>query len=301
MNTAGRGKITDALKDGRVLLCDGAWGTQLQAQGLRPGECPELWNSTHPDEVRNIAAAYAAAGADIVETNSFGGSRFKLAHGGLQDRAFQLNERATALSREGAGEGCWVAASLGPSGKMLVIEEVTEEELYEAYKEQALAFEQGGADAVCVETMSDVEEACIAVRAVKENTGLEVLCTFTFDKTVKGGYRTMMGASPGDALREAVAAGADVVGANCGSGMEGMLEVAALLRAANSAIPLMIQANAGLPQVVQGETVFPAAPEEMAAGAQALAKLGVGIIGGCCGTTPEHIRAMRAALQGISV
>lgn len=299
MEAAGRGKITDALKAGRVLLCDGAWGTQLQARGLRPGDCPELWNETQPDAVRDIAAAYAAAGADIVETNSFGGSRFKLAHGGLQDRAFQLNERAAALSREGVGKACWVAASLGPSGKMLVIEEVTGEELYEAYREQALAFAQGGADAVCVETMSDVEEACIAVRAVKENTRLEVLCTFTFDKTVKGEYRTMMGASPEDALREAVAAGADVVGANCGSGMEGMLQVAALMQAANAGVPLMIQANAGLPQVVNGETVFPATPQEMADGAAALAKLGVGIIGGCCGTTPQHIRAMRAALDAL--
>ncbi len=297
MSIASRETITHALKAGRVLLCDGAWGTQLQARGLRPGECPEAWNETHPDAVRAIAADYAAAGADIVETNSFGGNAFKLGHFGLAQHAFQLNRLAAALSREGAGERPWVAASLSSSGKMLVIEEVTQEQLYEAFKEQALAFEQGGANAVCVETMSDAEEAQIAVRAVKENTALEVLCTFTFDKTAKGEYRTMMGLTPEDALRAAASAGADVVGANCGSGMHGMLEVAALLRAANAGLPLMVQANAGLPQVVNGQTVFPADAREMAEGAVALARLGVGIIGGCCGTTPEHIRAMRAALD----
>ena len=291
-----RQRITEALKAGKVLVSDGAWGTFLQKKGLKPGECPELWCVDKPGEVLDVAKGYIEAGADMIETDSFGGSSFKLAHYGLADRAFEINEAAAAISREAAGDEKWVIASIGPTGEMLVTEDVTEEELYEAFKTQAMAFEKGGADAACIETMSDIGEAVQAIKAVKENTNLEVICTFTFEKTVKGEYRTMMGVDPIAAMTAGIEAGADIVGANCGNGIERMIEIVTLMRAVNKDIPILVHANAGLPVNIDGKDVFPETPEEMAEAAPRLAKAGANIIGGCCGTTPAHIREMKRAV-----
>ena len=292
-----RQKITEALKTGKVLVSDGAWGTFLHKKGLKPGECPELWCVDRPNDVLDVAKNYIDAGADMVETDSFGGSSFKLSHYGLADRAAEINEAAAKISRQAAGDDRWVIASIGPTGKMLVAEEVTEEELYEAFKTQAVAFEKGGADAACVETMSDIGEACQAVKAAKENTKLEVICTFTFEKTAKGDYRTMMGVDPVSAMNASIEAGADIVGANCGNGIERMVEIVNQMRAVNKKIPILIHANAGLPKNVNGEVVFPETPEDMANFAPRLAAAGANIIGGCCGTTPAHIKAMKEALN----
>ncbi len=288
------GKICDAVKSGRILVCDGAWGTTFMKMGMKAGECPEAWNLTRFEDVKAVAESYIEAGADMVETNSFGGSRFKLERYGLGDKVAEINEAAARASREAAGDGAFVLGSVGPTGKMLILEEVTKEELYEAFKEQSVALEKGGADAICVETMSDGEEAAIAVRAAKENTRCEVICTFTFDKTVQGDFRTMMGLTPRQAVDAAVAAGADIVGANCGRGMADMVEIVRLMRQAAPGMALMVQANAGLPVSVDGVIVYPETPEVMAGYVKALVEAGANIIGGCCGTTPEHIRAIRA-------
>jgi len=295
-----RQKITEAIKAGKTLISDGAWGTFLHKKGLQPGECPELWCVDKPDEVLDVAKSYIAAGADMVETDSFGGSSFKLEHFGLAERAAEINEAAARISRQAAGEDRWVIASIGPTGEMLVTEDVTEQELYDAFKTQAVAFEKGGADAACIETMSDIGEAVQAIKAVRENTGLEVICTFTFEKTVQGDYRTMMGVDPLSAVKAAVEAGADIVGANCGNGIERMIEIVSQIRSVYKDIAILVHANAGLPHTVDGKDVFPETPEDMAALTPKLAAAGANIIGGCCGTTPAHIQAMKGALQALN-
>jgi 5-methyltetrahydrofolate--homocysteine methyltransferase len=292
----GRIKITEALKSGKVLISDGAWGTFLQARGLKAGECPELWCLERSDEVFAVAKSYIDAGADMIETNSFGGSCYKLALYGLEEKTAEINEASARISRRAAGQERWVIASVGPTGKMTVVGDVTEKDLYEAFREQAAALARGGADAICVETMSALDEAAAAVRASRENTDLEVICTFTFQKTVKGEYRTMMGVSPADAARSSLEAGAHIIGTNCGNGIEGMIDIVKEMKAAAPDAPILVHSNAGLPRNVDGKDIFPDTPEKMASLAPALVKAGACIIGGCCGTTPEHIRAMKKAL-----
>ncbi|MCL2751767.1 MAG: homocysteine S-methyltransferase family protein [Firmicutes bacterium] len=292
-------KIAEVIKSGRILVSDGAWGTLLHTMGLKVGECPESWCLSRATDIRAVAKAYADAGADMVGTNSFGANRFKLAHYGLSGKAAEINEASARASRAGASPERWVLGSMGSTGKLLLYDDVTEEEIYDAYKEQAAALERGGADAVCIETMTDMQEAALAVKAAKENTGLEVICTFTFDRTARGAYRTMMGVSPARAAVEMLAAGADVVGANCGCGMEQMVEIVQQMRAAAPDAPILVHANAGLPETVDGIAVFPETPSDMAAMVPALIQAGANIIGGCCGTTPAHIRAVKEAVRGM--
>ena len=288
--------ILDKLKHGKILLSDGAWGTFLQEKGLKPGECPELWNITHRKEVLDIAESYLLAGSDIIETNSFGGSIFKLSQYGLEGRVSELNQAAAAISREAAGNDRHVAGSVGPSGKMLLMGDVTENELYDGFCQQVTALEKGGADIIIVETMSAIDEASLAVRAARENTKCTVIITMTFSGDNKGDFRTMMGVSPEEMVIAMKEAGAHIVGSNCGNGIEDMISITRAIRSTDNTIPIMIQANAGIPEYIDGKTVFRESPEMMASFIPELIKAGASIIGGCCGTTPEHIRAMGRAL-----
>lgn len=292
-------RISEEVAAGRILVSDGAWGTLLQARGLNPGDCPELWCVERPDDVRDIARRYFDAGADMVETNSFGGTRFKLEHFGLAGRVAEINERAAALSREAAGPDRHVIASVGPTGKMLLMGDVTEEELSEAFREQLSALEKGGADACCMETFAATDEAVLAVRAAKEHTALEVICTFTFERTLRGDFRTMMGVGPAEMARALLDAGADIVGTNCGNGMEAMASIVAEIREAAPSAPILVHANAGKPVNIGGVDVFPESPEQMAANAMKVVKAGASIVGGCCGTTPDHIRAIKTAVRNM--
>ncbi len=283
---------------GDVLISDGAMGTFLHAKGLQPGECPESWCISHPDVVKWIAEAYIAAGSDVVETNSFGGNSFKLAAYGMASQVREFNRAAAALAKEAMRDNGFVAASIGPTGHIVQDEggDVTPEQLYEAFKEQAVALAEGGADIICVETMSSLAEAVEAIRAAGENTPLPVICTFTFQAGIKG-FRTMMGVKPERAATEAVAAGAGVIGTNCGNGIANMIEIVKQMRAVSHGVPILVHANAGAPVVEEGKTVFKETPEFMASRVGELVEAGANIVGGCCGTTPEHIRAMAAAVR----
>lgn len=291
--------ILDRVAAGEILISDGAMGTFLQAKGLKQGECPEEWCVSHPDAVKSIAEAYIAAGSDIVETDSFGGTSFKLKEFGMADRVAEFNKAAAKIAKEAMGDKGYVAASVGPTGQIAEDEGgmVTEEELYNAFKEQVMALAEGGADALCIETMSSVIEAVQAVKAAKENTSLPVICTFTFELGARG-FRTMMGVTPETAAQAVVEAGADIVGANCGNGIANMIEITKQIKAAVQNTPIMIQANAGLPVFENGATVFKETPSDMAARVKELIAAGAKIIGGCCGTNPDHIAAMAKAARG---
>jgi len=290
--------IVERVKAGEILISDGAMGTFLQALGLKPGECPEEWCVSHPDEVRSIAQAYVDAGCDMIQTNSFGATVFKLTEFGFGDRVVEFNEAAAKIAKKAMGEKGYVAASVGPTGQILQDEggDATEQQLYQAFKEQVTALERGGADALCIETSLSVLEMAQAVKAARENTKFPVIVTFTFEPGARG-FRTMMGVDPAKAAMEAVAAGADVIGANCGTGIVKMIEITKQMRAAAPDTPILVQANAGLPALEDGMTVFKESPDDMASHVKELIDAGANIIGGCCGTTPAHIAAMAKAAK----
>ena len=285
-------KISQEILSGNILVSDGAWGTFLQQKGLLPGECPESWNTLHPEKVLEIAQSYIDAGSDMIETNSFGGNRIKLSYFGKEDQVYELNKAAAEISRKAAGPNKHVLGSIGPTGKFLITGDVTEEELFEVFKEQAIALEAGGADALIIETMTDIDEAKIAIRACKENTSCEVICTMTFDKTDEAVFYTMMGVTPADMTTELVDAGVDIIGANCGNGMENMVGITKEIRAANAEIPILIHANAGAPVFQNNKTLFLETPDITAGFVNPLIDAGANIIGGCCGTTPAHIKSI---------
>ena len=279
----------------KILVLDGAWGTEMIKRGLKPGECPELWNLNRPDDVRVIARAYKEAGADIILTNTFGGSRFKLKRSGISSNIKQINKRGVQLSREVCGDSL-VFASIGPTGEFLKpLGTVSKEEMVLCFSEQVEAFVEGGADGVIIETMIDLNETKCALKAAKENSNLPVAVSMTFNKGERG-YATVMGITPEKAAKELEKAGADIVGSNCGIGTKDIVEIARIIRPVTT-LPLWIKPNAGVPQLVKGKTIYPETPEEMAKFTPDLIKIGVNMIGGCCGTTPEHIRLIAKEVQ----
>ncbi len=278
----------------RVLILDGAMGTMLQERGLPPGGSPEAMNLDAPDVVEGIHREYVEAGADIIVTNTFGGSALKLGHYGLEGQTYEINARGVELARRAAGNERFVAGSIGPTGRFLVpVGEAGFDEMVEVFAAQVKAFAAAGADLITMETFLDIRELRAAVVASREFSRLPVVAQMTFDD----GGRSVLGTPPEAAAVTLDALGADVVGSNCGLGIDGIYAILEKMRAVTS-LPLISQANAGLPELRNGVTVFPGTPEEMTSYHDRLLALGVRIIGGCCGTTPAHIRAMSRALEG---
>jgi len=288
--------IRDRLARGDVILGDGAWGTLLMERGLPAGEPPELFNLNRPEVIEEIAALYLDAGAEIITTNTFGGSPLKLESFALADRADDINAQAVAAVRRAVGDRAYVSASMGPTGRLLRPFGDTEPaRMAAAFEQQATALAGAGVDLFSVETMTDLNEAMLAVTAIRAVApGVPILATMTFEKTRRG-FFTVMGVSIPAAARGLQAAGADIVGSNCGFGIDTMIEIAREFKQ-HAGVPIAIQANAGLPIISNGATVYPETPDEVAARAPELLAAGVQIIGGCCGTTPVHIRALRAVI-----
>jgi 5-methyltetrahydrofolate--homocysteine methyltransferase len=307
--------IIEAKAQGKVLVSDGAWGTFLHQRGLEPGDCPEAWNLSRPSDVAAVARSYVEAGSDMILTNSFGGNPFRLAHFGEEARCFELNKAAAEISRaeasrSGVAREVFVAGSIGPSGRMLAMGDVTEQALYEGFRLQAEGLLAGGAQGFCVETMSDPVEAACAIRAADDarraaaaEKGWDseslppVFCTFTFAKTSNEEFRTMTGAGVKEAILAAKEAGASVIGTNCGGGFTQMIEIVREIRSFDAGTAVLVHANAGLPRYEDGKTIFPEGPEYMASIVGELVAAGANIVGGCCGTGPDHIRAFVRALE----
>ena len=290
----------DKLRKKKVLVSDGAWGTELAKKGFGAGRCPELLNVEHPEVLHEIAASYVAAGSDIILTNTFGGNPYKLSKYEVEDRLEELNEAGVRISKEAAGDNALVFGSIGPSGEFLApLGLITEEEMTAAFLKQVKAFIAGGADGVLIESMTDLGEILCALRAVKDNSDFLAVCSMTFDKGLKG-YATMMGVKPVDAVRSLEDAGADVIGSNCGWGIEEIIDVAQIMRPATE-LPLWFKPNAGMPELVDGTTVYRHTPEFMAMRIPDLIDAGASIVGGCCGSTPEHIRKMREVVDAVNV
>jgi 5-methyltetrahydrofolate--homocysteine methyltransferase len=285
-----REELRAVLRRGERLLLDGSMGALLYMRGLPPGVMPEVWLWERPEAVQQVHAEYAAAGARLVTINSLGGSSIRLAEAGLHGRVRETNHRAARLAREAVGDEVWVAGSVGPTGRLLEpYGELTVAAAEAAFREQVLGLAEGGADALLIETQHDLEEACCALRVALEWTSLPALVTFAFN--TRG--RTMMGLRPSAAAERLEALGAAAIGANCGDGPEAVL---AALRgfAGCTALPLIAQANAGIPRAEGGQTCWDVSPEQMMAHAQSFIEQGAQLVGACCGSTPAHIRALAA-------
>jgi methionine synthase I (cobalamin-dependent) len=276
------------------VVTDGAIGTQLMTRGLMPGECPDSWNISHPAELEGVTRGYVEAGSEIILTNTFRANRVALDAYNLADHLEDINLAGVEIARRVASGCAYVFASIGPSGKMLMNGEVSEDELKKSFAEQVGILALAGVDGFALETMSDLAEAKLAVAAARE-TGLPVVASMVFDSG-KDKDRTMMGVTPEQAAEELTGAGADVIGANCGVGAAGYISVCQRLHAATDR-PIWIKPNAGLPEIVEGKAVYRTTPEAFAAFVPALLQAGASFVGGCCGTGPEFIWAMFETLR----
>jgi len=280
----------------RVRILDGAWGTELQRRGLPAGAAPELWNRENPGAVEAVARSYVEAGSEIILTNTFGANRYVLARHKAAERTEELAEAGVAISRRAAGKEVKVFASVGPTGSIVMMGEVDQDDVVEAYAETASALVRGGADAIVLETFNELEELSLAFRGVRDSCGLPIVMSMNFGAG-PAGTATIMGNGPEDLAQMAEDHGAEAVGANCGAGPDIYVRIARRLASATN-LPVWIKPNAGRPEIgPNGTTAFPIGPQEFASYAPGLVESGARFIGGCCGTTPDHVRAIIATLR----
>lgn len=285
--------ITSLLHEAPILT-DGAWGTELQERGLTIGQNPDVWNLRHPEIIRDIARAYVEAGSRIILTNTFGANRISLRRYLLEKNVEEINRRGVELSKACARDTTLVFASMGPSGKMFALGDITEEHLSDAFAEQASAIAAAGADGIVIETMSDLTEASIALRAAKK-TSLPVVVCMSFDSG-REKDRTMMGITPEYAATVLTEIGADVLGINCGQGIDTLLPLCRRMQTVSD-LPLWIKANAGIPSLVNGKAEYSISPKHFVDAAIELVGAGAHFIGGCCGTSPEFIHEISLRLR----
>ena len=278
-----------------IYVFDGAMGTMLQSANLKPGDCPELLNLDQPDLIKKIHLEYISSGADIIETNTFGGNRIKLEHYGLGNRTKEINIAAAKIAKAAAGEKIKVAGSMGPTGKFIEpLGNLSFDEAYTVFFEQARYLAEAGVDYILIETSIDIQEMRAALLAAKTATSLPVICQMSYSDD----GRTVTGTDPQTAAITLEAMGADIIGANCSLGPEQLLPIIRTL-AQNTTKPISVQPNAGMPHLVDGKTIFPMDSTEMAKWTKQLIEAGASFIGGCCGTTPEHISAIKKAITGL--
>jgi 5-methyltetrahydrofolate--homocysteine methyltransferase len=285
--------FAELLAGGAVLLADGATGTNFQEMGIEPGVAPEEWVFDAPDRVRELHRRFAEAGSDLVLTCSFGATAPRLADGPLAGRARELNVRAAELAREAVGGGVLVAGSLGPTGQLVEPYGLLSRELcVAAYAEQASALAEGGVDLLVLETFFALEEGVWAIEGVQSATDLPLVASFSFDQ----GTHTMMGASPADVAAAVEPLGVAALGANCGRSLDDTDAIVAQFVDAAPHVPLWVKPNAGVPKIVGDAVVYEAGPELLAEHVHAYVDKGARIVGGCCGSTPEHIAAIARSL-----
>ena len=288
--------LRERLASGQVMVSDGATWTYLQQKGLESWQCAEEFNVTNGPVVQSMAAAYFDAGAEMVLTNTFGGNRYGLGKYGLADKVKEFNAAAVRLAKSQAGPGQYVVGSVGPLGEFpLPLGRVHQDDMRAVYAEQVKALVDAGVDGLLFETLRVAEEAAIALQSAKAHTDLPIMASMVFDRS-QNGFITIMGVPPAEAMNALQQAGADVVGANCGNGIDDMVEVAREIRRSSSAYTV-IHSNAGIPSIKDAGIVYPETPDYMTGGFVELAKMGISIVGGCCGTGPEHIHALTAALR----
>lgn len=284
------------IKSRKHLLFDGAMGSMILARGLKTGQAPESWNIKKAHLIKNIHKSYVHAGVDVITTNTFGGNSIRLSHFGLEEKTEELNMKGVKIARSAAKEKCFVFASVGPLGVLLKpLGEISTKQSVKVFKRQIKALCEAEPDGILIETMSDIKEALCAVEAAFSITKLPKGVTFTFDKG-KRGYFTTYGLTPEDAAKKMQSAGVDFTGANCTLTIPEMIPLAKQMKE-NTRIPILIQPNAGQPKMKKGKFVYEETPEKMARHIPALLRAGADWVGGCCGTTPEHIREMKKAME----
>jgi 5-methyltetrahydrofolate--homocysteine methyltransferase len=293
-------KLNNLLQSGSPILLDGAMGTMLMEAGLEAGDSPEEWNVLHPDTVRQIHREYIQAGSQIILTNTFGGTSVRMETHGLHDRVFELNKKAAENARteaDAASHQVLVAGSMGPTGQLLEpLGTLSINEAEKSFADQAAGLAAGGVDLFWIETMSDLNELKAAVAGVHSVSDVPIAATMSFDSH----GHTMMGVSPQQAVKELGELNIQLLGANCGTGSDELIEAIKEMRSANPNLPLIAKANAGIPKMIGTEVVYDGSPELMAAYAREVYQAGARLIGGCCGSTPVHIKAMAQALVGLT-